>query len=477
MNEEIASTVFSYQDLVFIGRTPRNAAVLRKMASLHAVNHVLKGRDKVLKNNERLGHANDDIQLDVRDQGYVRPKVLILTEMRQMAAKYADDIVKAFHPDQQENRKRFDDSFSALLDNRENIPEDFRETHGGNSNNSFLTALKFTRKTLKFYSAFYDSDIIMASPLGLRQVIENSDTKKRDHDFLSSIEVVIVDQADAMYMQTWENVEVVFQHLNLEMKEAHGCDFSRVRNYYLDGNAKYLRQTIVFSPYLTPEMNALYNNNMQNAFGKVRITSSYEGAITETSGFGIKQTFSRFDCRNPIEDPDARFKYFTTAILPALLRHPKPADGAPGILIFIPSYFDFLRLRNHFAASDQTANISFGAVDEYSETSAQRRARSHFMSGRHSFLLYTQRAHHFFRLKIRGVKRVVMYGLPDNPTFYHELVDDCLGTTVNQGTIDPSEAGVRCAFSKWDGMKLERIVGSGRVKGMLGGVGDTFDFV
>ena len=70
-----------------------------------------------------------------------------------------------------------------------------------------------------------------------------------------------------------------------------------------------------------------------------------------------------------------------------------------------------------------------------------------------------------------------MYGLPDNPIFYQEMVEGYLGTTTNEGKIDPAEAGVRCAFSKWDGMKLERAVGSGRVKGMLTGVGDTFDFV
>ena len=70
-----------------------------------------------------------------------------------------------------------------------------------------------------------------------------------------------------------------------------------------------------------------------------------------------------------------------------------------------------------------------------------------------------------------------MYGVPDNPIFYQELVEGFLGTSVNEGKVDPVEAGVRALFSKWDGMRMERVVGSGRVKGMLGGVGDTFDFV
>ncbi|USW58279.1 Putative U3 small nucleolar RNA-associated protein [Septoria linicola] len=477
LEQIVATQMFNYTDVLLGNRTPRNAGSLRSMAAYHAVNHVLKGRDRIIKNNERLARAEDAEVLEFRDQGFVRPKVLIMTGTRQMAANYANAIVDAFQPDQQENRKRFDDSFAGPLDDREHIPEDFRELFGGNDSDDFMTGLKFTRKTLKFYSAFYGSDIILASPLGIRKIIENEDKRKRDHDFLTSIEVVIVDQADAMQMQNWENVEIVFNHLNLELNESHGCDFSRVRNWYLDGNAKYLRQAIVMSAYITPEMNRLYNTHMQNIAGKVKIAPTYSGAITTTTGLGIKQTFSRFDSPSPPGDPDARFKYFTTAILPRLLKMPKPADGAPGILVFVPTYFDFLRLRNYFATSTQTENISFGTIHDYSEKSEQRRAQAHFRNGRHSILLYTQRAHHFYRIRMKGVKRVVMYGLPDNPIFYQEVVEGYLSATINEGGIDPVETSVRNIFSKWDGLRLERIVGTERVKTMLTGQGDTFDFV
>ncbi|KXS97960.1 hypothetical protein AC578_3112 [Pseudocercospora eumusae] len=471
-SQALAPYVFAYQDVLMSGRTPENAPSLRNMSALHAVNHVLKGRDRVLKNNERLSHADSSAEINAQDQGFVRPKILILTETRQMAANYADAIVEIFNPDQQEHRKRFDDAFRDPLDDRQTMPEDYRELFGGNNDNSFLTALKFTRKTLKFYSGFYNSDIILASPLGLRRIIENEDKKKQDYDFLSSIEVLIADQADAMYMQNWENVEVVFNHLNLELRQAHDCDFSRVRPWYLDGHAKNLRQTILFSAYITPEMNRLWSAHMLNVEGKVKFTPSYAGAITETSGLGIKQTFSRFDSSSPGDDPDARFKYFTTAILPRLLR-----TGSQGTLIFIPSYFDFLRIRNFFAGSTLTEETSFGTIHDYSEISDQRRARSRFSNGKHSILLYTQRAHHFFRLKIRDVKRVVMYGMPDNPIFYQELVEGYLGTSISEGKIEAAEANVRAIFSKWDGLRLERVVGSDRVKSMLAGTGDTFDFV
>jgi U3 small nucleolar RNA-associated protein 25 len=469
--------MLSYTDLLVTNRTPANAESLRNVACMHALNHVLKGRDKIMKNTARIAHTEGGETLELRDQGFTRPKVLILLETREQCARYADCIVELFAPEQQENKQRFKDSFTAPIDESDTMPEDYRELFAGNNDNNFLTAVKFTRKTLKFFSAFYSSDIIMASPLGLRRIIEHDDRRKKDHDFLSSIEMVIVDQADAMQMQNWENVELVFKYLNLQPKDLHGCDVNRVRNWYLDGNAKHFRQTILFSSYVTPEMNRLFNSDLVNIAGKAKLSASHEGAITAVTGLGFKQTFSRFNALTPAADPDARFKYFTTAVLPALLRLPKPADGSPGIMIFIPSYFDFLRVRNFFATSDLTSNISFGAIHDYTEVADQRRARSHFMSGRHSFLLYTQRAHHFFRLRIRGVKRVVLYSLPDNEIFYREIVGGYLGTTVNEGKVSPEEAGARALFSRWDGMRAERIVGSERVRGMLGGVGDTFDFL
>jgi len=467
----------SYTDLLVTNRTSRNASALRKITCLHALNHVLRSRDKVLKNTARQNHETN-VDLDLRDQGFTRPKVLILLETRQMCAKYATDITKLFASEQQENKQRFTDSFHAPADDREDMPADFQDLFEGNNDNNFLTAIKFTRKTLKFYSPFYTSDIIFASPLGLNRILENEDPKKRDHDFLSSIEMVIVDQADAMYMQNWANVETVFRHLNGMPQETHGTDFSRVRSWYLDGHAKHFRQTIVFSAYLTPSMNRLFNADMLNVIGKAKLIPDYpEGAIGAVAN-GVKQTFVRFQSSlSPATDPDARFKYFTTTVLPSLVRLPKPADGARGLLIFIPSYYDFLRLRNFFATSNLTQHTSFGAIHEYSDVPAQRRARAHFLSGRHSILLYTQRAHHFFRLKVRGVKKVVMYGLPENAAFYTEMVDGFLGTTVEEGKIGVEEASARILFSRWDGLALERIVGTTRSKAMLGGKSDTFEFI
>lgn len=41
--------------------------------------------------------------------------------------------------------------------------------------------------------------------------LSQKQAEQRDFDFLSSIEIVIVDRADVLKMQNWENVKELFQ--------------------------------------------------------------------------------------------------------------------------------------------------------------------------------------------------------------------------------------------------------------------------
>jgi U3 small nucleolar RNA-associated protein 25 len=92
----------------------------------------------------------------------------------------------------------------------------------GNIDDEFRLGVKVTKKSVRLFEGFYGSDLILASPVGLkiacekegwvvffpRRITAEYRQYFRNADFLSSIEVVVVDQLDAMTMQNWEHLQV-----------------------------------------------------------------------------------------------------------------------------------------------------------------------------------------------------------------------------------------------------------------------------
>ncbi|KKY23956.1 putative nucleolus protein required for cell [Phaeomoniella chlamydospora] len=486
VEKDLGSSVLQYRDVIFADRSVRNASDLRDLICLQALNHVFKTRDRVSKNNVRLSRDTSGDMPELRDQGFTRPKVLFILPTKNSCVQFVESLVRLSSPQQQENKSRFQDSFANTEESKEwgdDKPEDFRELFSGNDDDMFRIGFKFTRKTLKYYSQFYQSDIILASPLGLRTVIESSGKdKNHDSDFLSSIEIAIIDHADALLMQNWQHVEYIFSQLNLLPKDSHGCDFTRVRNIYLDNLSKYFRQTIILSPFLSPEINALATSHLHNQTGLVKYVPTYSGTMLNlpaTIPPSTTQTFLRFNSPSPSSDPSLRFTYFTTTLLPALLPTSR-TKGLGGTLLFVPSYFSFLRLQTHLSSDPSCTSLAFSSITEYSSHSDAARTRSHFANGRYSLLLYTERAHHFRRFQsIRGVKRVIFFGIPENHIFWAEICGYLGGDSVKgEDNRSQGKGRIRALFSKWDVLKLERIVGTERVGKMIrGDEGDVFEFV
>lgn len=138
----------------------------------------------MLKNNDHLAKLAADPKSpaaprNTADQGFTRPKVLVLLPFRNSALTWVNLLTSLSLADQVENKARFDSEFSLpegavdkLVDSPNNYTKDHVETFKGNIDDSFRLGMKVTRKSIKLFSEFYSCDIIVASPLGLRTSIE-----------------------------------------------------------------------------------------------------------------------------------------------------------------------------------------------------------------------------------------------------------------------------------------------------------------
>lgn len=88
------------------------------------------------------------------------------------------------------------------------------------------------------------------------------------------------------------------------------------------------------------------------------------------------------------------------------------------------------------------------------------RARSMFFHSGAHFMLYSERAHFFRRIRLKGIRHLVMYQPPTWPHFYPELVN--LMHDANQNPRDGGEnsMSVTILYTKYDMLQMASIVGS-----------------
>lgn len=376
------------------------------------------------------------------------------------------------------NRKRFiedfgsgDEDLDQLISNGRK-PEEYYRTFCGNTDDAFKLGIGVARKALKLYTEFYSSDIIVASPLGLRTVVGVEGEAKRDYDFLASLEILVVDQADVLAMQNWDHVVHIFDHLHLPQISSHGVDFSRVRMWALNQLARYYRQTVLISGVAMPELNAIFNKSCWNYVGKVRVSNpvpAFGGSICRVTVPQIPMVFRRFESTSAASGADDRLEHFVSRIMPDYTQ-----DLMYHTLIFVPSYFDFVRVRNWFA---KKSDLDFAEVCEYTKYKKMAAARDRFFHGEHHFLLYTERAHFYKRYTVKGVRHVIFYQLPLQPQTFAEICNFMSPSYVNPKGGSDGNMSCTVLYNRFDVHRLSAVVGSNRAKTMLDSSKNTHMFV
>lgn len=469
---DFAQLIGSYNDVLFAARTPENAAPLRTVLCAHVISHVFKTREVQAANNKVL---EADPSADVRDAGFARPKVLIVAPHRRTAFEIVRELIRLYPANRVLNAGRLDDEYgdSDFVDSErfQSKPADFRETFRGNSDDSFRIGIRMMTSTIRLFADFYASDVIVASPLGMRLLFEQgqadaakakarqrggdtSEPKKRgkpgDWDFLSSIEICVLAHTDVLMMQNWEHTALLLGRLNRMPRETRDTDFSRVRHWLLDKQAPLRRQTIVMASVLQPELNSAFKHYCVNTAGAWRVRQACAGGAVRGVVPRVRQIFHRVDAPSLdlVELGKARLDYFCESLLPSLALE----GGRGGVLIYVASYFDYVRLRNLF----KTRRLNYLQCCEYTSSGNVTRARQQFEKGNVEFLLFTERFHFYHRYHIRGVRSVLFYGLPTFPNFYSELLN-----WLRDG------ASAVVLFTAADRLALERCVGVRRASAMF----------
>lgn len=310
----------------------------------------------------------------LQDQGFTRPRILILCPFRSSARRIVQALVSAFGElTSVSGQDKFNEEFGRPEDEEEeqehgkSKPADWKAIFEDNVDDDFKMGIQVTPGQgkgssgnkgvlMRLYSDFYLSDIIIASPLGMRLVVAGKENLS--FDFLSSIEITFSHQSDVMYMQNWDHLTHVFQHLNVMPKHNHDTDFSRVRPYFLDGRAQEHSQLIMTTKFNDPLIWNVFRKYGKSIVGHVRFKqdSGETGCLGEVTS-RVKQIFQVIPCSDPTQLEAVRFDYFKKNILAPMLRLDQERT-----LIVTPSYISYIKVRNELIREEVGVNLNYATI-------------------------------------------------------------------------------------------------------------------
>lgn len=488
LQSELYSLLQAYKDLLYTNESVESLDDIQQVYVLHTLNHLMNSRSKILSNNkvfERRTLSDSIIHDDpkLRDQGFTRARVLFLLPFRHSALKLGKCIIKVLGEDY--NSSHFDrfvkefgdedgiDSTLRPIASDGNKPSDYYQTFHGNTDDAFRIGIKLTKKSVKFFADFYDSDILIASPLGLKTIITPDEQQSISHgdseqipitgdkDFLSSIEIVVLDQADIFIMQNWEHLLDIMQHINLMPSKPRKMDVSRVRLWHLENWSKYYRQLVVLSSISVPLIHSFFQTYSLNYEGYLTFKHKVDNPQARCVTTKCRQHFLYYDSPSAREACDNRFTFFTKHVLPKYIGHVNAAgDGSrqtlDHTLIFVSTYFDYVRLRNYF----RREKLSFTQICEYTEENKVAKARQLFYFGARQFLLYTERCHFYHRYKIKGIRNIIFYESPTFARFYTEMLSMLTPELQGKKFDENSEQFTSTTlFSNQDTLQLGAVIG------------------
>ena len=337
----------------------------------------------------------------------------------------------------------------------------------GNLNDVFALGIEFRKKSMKLFSEFYKSDIVLASTMGLKKVI--GEDKKYDADFLSSVELVIVDSLETINMQNIEHLQFCLEQLNLKPVEQRDADINRVQMHHIEKKSCEFRQLVFLSQITTPVLNSTFLKNSKNITGKSFVKLNYDTKkwVSKIKVPGLVLMFKKLNSKKDgvlQSQSNLRLKYFSEKLLKDI-----KSRSQSGVLIFLPDHFDYIRVKNLMNKRMKIdPGDNFAELNEYDSVTKRKNQRRMFSKDdgiEAKCLLFTER-YYFYHRKFppRGsVKNVVFYGLPSFDRYFYDMCS----------CVEPGEqAFVHVMFFENEFEQLARLVGKAKALEMVKGGGD-----
>ncbi|CAD2097867.1 U3 small nucleolar RNA-associated protein 25, putative [Plasmodium vinckei lentum] len=501
----------SYVDVFYSNQNILNFHFIRLLNSIHCLNHLKKRRKRKLyikKKIEKLEKTQqvekENIQLkdDLCDESFSKPKILILCAFRYICKEYVDLLINMLSLIEVKNKNRFINEYDITPEEKKNLKDmyikkkqsfDYINLYRGNSDDCFRLGIKLfeNEKKIQLYSPFYDSDILICSPLGLEIIIKeykenedktnniyneddnysddyeingtensakktnkkkkkintNNNKKKKlyEYDFLSSIEVLVIDQIDIILMQNILTLKNVLNFINKPLLKWRNANINRIAKYAIDGYIKNYRQTIITSSIIDTNFISLIQlSNNYRSFLKLFIKNDDDTVLLSIRNmFKINQYFKKIECDDILKIEECIIDFFSTNVIEIL-------TNIKQLIICIPTYIEYIRLYEILKKND----ISFKGVNEYTTEKKRIKIQKLFKFEKVNILLVTSRLIYYERCTFKNANHVIFFSPPKFQFMYFELIKNI--------TINTPNASSMCYYTKYHTYELERIVGQKR---------------
>ena len=370
---------------------------------------------------ESYDNLDNKDDINIKDQGFTSPKVLILVPYKKHAKIIMEQLVKLFSNDNWKgitNKKKFMDEYSEF----DSMDDCFR----------LGINISFFENKMKLYTPFDESDIIIASPLGLKLAKPSDNDKSfknsKVYDFLSSIEIFLMDFSEVFIYQNMEHLNEILSFLNKSPKNNQNIvDINRIKENYANNYGEYLRQNIIISQFKCIDIDAAINDICKNINGKILLNGPYDNQITllknefeekyrllSSDNYEIRYEFKILrDLKKDEEDFEEKFNYFTKNIWQNLYE-----SFEKHTIIFVSSTFDYMILKSFF--KKKSKSVCF--ISEDTDKRDWQRNRLFFEQGKYKFLLYDERAHVYKKINLKFAKNIFFYSLPEDPMIFNEMI-------------------------------------------------------